>query len=72
MAAIERSQDTKDRDETFFRRFMMCEEERRIRCPETMTLNRHWCWFRSPNVVCLEKVRRLRTVTAAGGDPTNP
>jgi hypothetical protein len=48
-----------DEAHTFARRVVLPEEERRRLFPaETWTGG--YRWFRSPNVVCLEKYRRLK------------
>jgi hypothetical protein len=51
----------------FARQILLPEEDRRA------LLSTSWRggyrWFRSPNVVCLEKVRRLKAPTQVLGDP---
>ena len=59
MQALKQDEDEdEDEDEAFLQRLIFAEEDRHL---FTTT---PWCggyrWFRSPNVVCLEKVRRLK------------
>ncbi len=47
---------TEDEDEEFFRRFVLCEEERLKRYPTTVWMG-GYRWFRSDNVIPLERYR---------------
>jgi len=47
-------------DETFMRKYSLCEEDRLAKTGVMRTGLDGPRWFRSPNVVCLEKVRAVR------------
>jgi hypothetical protein len=47
---------TEDEDEELFRKFALCEEERLKRYPTTVWTG-GYRWFRSPNVIPLERYR---------------
>jgi hypothetical protein len=48
----------KDNGDEFFRALIFPEEDRALFT--TAKWNGGYRWFRSPNVICLEKVRRLK------------
>jgi hypothetical protein len=52
--------DRDEKSEAFFHRLIMAEEDRRVRCPWTITDKRNFRWFKSPNVVDLVVYRRKR------------
>jgi hypothetical protein len=53
--------ETEEEDnESFLRRYSICEEERLVRTGEMRTGLNGPRWFRSANIVCLEKVRAMR------------
>jgi hypothetical protein len=52
-----------DEDEAFLHRLIFPEEDRHLFT--TTPWAGGYRWFRSPNVVCLEKVRRLKAATNA-------
>jgi hypothetical protein len=50
-------------DEAFLRRLIFPEEDRHVFT--TTPWGGGYRWFRSPNVICLEKVRRLKAASDA-------
>ena len=56
--------DTDEDDDAFLRRLIVSEEDRRRLFPTTVWTG-GYRWFRSPNVVCLERYRSPAERTAA-------
>jgi hypothetical protein len=54
-------------EETFMRNLTICEEDRRHDPHFAGPWRGGFRWFRSPNVVCIEKVRRARRKREANG-----
>jgi hypothetical protein len=48
-----------DEDDKFYRRFVLCEEDRLHRYPH-LGPSIGFRWFRSPNIIPIEKARRRR------------
>ena len=59
---MERAQEkTAEEDEAFLRQLVLPQEERQRRYPGSVWAG-GYRWFRSPNVLCLEKYQHLRAV----------
>jgi hypothetical protein len=65
ISILERLQAFED-DHAFLRQFVIAEEDRHLFT--TVKWAGEYRWFRSPNIVCLEKARLLRAEIDAGGD----
>jgi hypothetical protein len=62
MVTMELSQEPiEEEDEAFLRQLVLPEEDRRRRFPASVWTG-GYRWFRSPNVLCLEKYQHLRAV----------
>jgi hypothetical protein len=59
---------TEEEDEAFLRQLVLPEEDRRRRFPASVWTG-GYRWFRSPNVLCLEKYQHLRAAPQRGMHP---
>jgi hypothetical protein len=57
-----------ENDETLLRSIVMCEENRRCFHPDVVWSS-GWRWYRSPNVIPLERSRALKANRRVKGSP---
>jgi hypothetical protein len=60
MMIPKQSDDGGDEDEDYWMHLVLCEEDRRRKYPTSLP-SVGFRWFRSPNVVCIEKYRQAKS-----------